>query len=412
MNIPSVPLKYVKTLLVFCLFTIIQIQAAAIIKDPSKKTICLNMIVKNEAHVIVRCLESVLPIIDSWVIVDTGSTDGTQKVIKDYLKDIPGELHERPWVNFGHNRDEALQLAKPKADYILFMDADDKLVFEKDFKFPPLTDDCYLVATQHADLPNKSEYYLPRLISSRNDWHWLGVLHEHVYAERADTITPLIGVKYIYLSGGARSKDPMTYRKDIEILLEGLKNEPNNERYLFYLARSYSSINDLDNALKYYQMRATMKQGLEQEIYLSLIKIGNIYDFQNKDPETVIQAYKKAFEFRPERLEPLYFLSRKYTQIGQPQKAYDILNKAVKMPMTKDMVYVETWIYDYGLLFEYSVTACLIEKYEEAILICKQLLAINDLPDQFKKDTQNNLQYAENKWSEKLRSQLLSELQL
>lgn len=219
-------------------------------KESPRKTICLNMIVKNEAHVIIRCLESVLPLIDTWLIVDTGSTDGTQKMIKDYLKDIPGELHERRWVNFGHNRDEALQMAKSKADYILFMDADDILKFDEHFVLPPLKDDCYLVATQHADSQNRIEYYLPRLINSKPDWHWLGVLHEHVYAEHVNTITPLSGLKYIYLSGGARSRDPLTSRKDIQILQDGLKNEPENERYVFYLARSYSNIEDWDNALK------------------------------------------------------------------------------------------------------------------------------------------------------------------
>ena len=39
--------------------------------------VALSMIVKNERNVIERCLESVLPIIDTWQIVDTGSTDGT-----------------------------------------------------------------------------------------------------------------------------------------------------------------------------------------------------------------------------------------------------------------------------------------------------------------------------------------------
>jgi len=46
-----------------------------------KPTVCLNMIVKNESEVITRCLKSVLPLIDYWVISDTGSTDGTQKII-------------------------------------------------------------------------------------------------------------------------------------------------------------------------------------------------------------------------------------------------------------------------------------------------------------------------------------------
>ena len=68
------------------------------------QTVCLNMIVKDEAHIIQRCLASVKPLIDSWLIVDTGSTDGTQTVIREILHDVPGEIVERPWVNFAHNR--------------------------------------------------------------------------------------------------------------------------------------------------------------------------------------------------------------------------------------------------------------------------------------------------------------------
>jgi len=73
-------------------------------KPTSHKTICLNMIVKNEGLVIEKWPGLVETLIDYWVIVDTGSTDGTQKVIKNFLKDVPGELHERPWINFAHNR--------------------------------------------------------------------------------------------------------------------------------------------------------------------------------------------------------------------------------------------------------------------------------------------------------------------
>ena len=95
-------------------------------KKSNQKTICLNMIVKNEAEIIERCLTSIVKHIDYWVIVDTGSTDGTQHIIKDFMKEhkIPGELIERPWVNFSHNRSEALELAENKADYIFLCDAD------------------------------------------------------------------------------------------------------------------------------------------------------------------------------------------------------------------------------------------------------------------------------------------------
>src|SRR5579883_2825669 len=131
--------------LFFCLiFCCLSIEAAA----PSKRpTVCLNMIVKDESPVIERCLASVkkLGIIDYWVIVDTGSTDGTQKIIKKFMKDIPGKLYERPWKNFAHNRNEALALAKDKADYLLFIDADEQLSVSDNFTFPSLDEDCYLI---------------------------------------------------------------------------------------------------------------------------------------------------------------------------------------------------------------------------------------------------------------------------
>lgn len=85
------------------------------------------MIVKNEAPVIERCLRSVRPFIHSWAIVDTGSGDGTQQLIRSALVDLPGELEEHPWVDFATSRNQALQLARRYGDYALFVDADDTL---------------------------------------------------------------------------------------------------------------------------------------------------------------------------------------------------------------------------------------------------------------------------------------------
>ena len=89
--------------------------------EADHQTLCLNMIVKNEVSVIARCLASVRPIIDHWVIVDTGSTDGTQDAIRTLMADLPGELHERPWRDFAHNRTEALELARPRGEYVLWI---------------------------------------------------------------------------------------------------------------------------------------------------------------------------------------------------------------------------------------------------------------------------------------------------
>ena len=75
-------------------------------------TICLNMIVKDEAHIIENTLIKLLDKvkIDYWVISDTGSTDNTKEIIVDFFKQrgIPGELYDDAWQNFGHNRTMAL----------------------------------------------------------------------------------------------------------------------------------------------------------------------------------------------------------------------------------------------------------------------------------------------------------------
>src|SRR6202012_2503092 len=99
------------------------------------EAICLNKIVKTEAHIVAETLDSVAPYISSWVVVDTGSTDGTQDVIRKHMArlGIPGELHARPWRNFGDNRTEALDLAQDHGDYIWVIDADDIVVGTPDF---------------------------------------------------------------------------------------------------------------------------------------------------------------------------------------------------------------------------------------------------------------------------------------
>ena len=70
--------------------------------DPS---ICLVMIVKNESQVIKKCLESVKDYIHYWVICDTGSTDGTQQIIKEEILKILAEGEgKKTWeVNFKYS---------------------------------------------------------------------------------------------------------------------------------------------------------------------------------------------------------------------------------------------------------------------------------------------------------------------
>ena len=153
------------------------------------QTICLSMIVKNEAHVIHRCLNSVRPIIDHWVIVDTGSTDGAQDVNRGAMADLRGLLVKRPWIDFATNRNEALSLASTRADDSLIIDADDDLIVPPRFVMPELRE----IANQFEIVDDQTRYWRKHILNSQIDWRYRGVAHEFLVCSdrRAVPTSPL-----------------------------------------------------------------------------------------------------------------------------------------------------------------------------------------------------------------------------
>lgn len=358
-----------------------------------KPTICLNMIVKDEKDVITRCLSSVLPIIDYWVIVDTGSTDGTQDIIKNFMKEkkVAGELHERPWKNFGHNRNEALQLAKGKGDYVFFIDADEYLSYEPGFKLPNLDKDFFYVTMSFGG----THYGRTALVKNMLNWKWEGVLHEAVTSSEARTSGIIEKAYNVVVTDGARSKDPLKYEKDAAILEAGLLEEPNNTRYVFYLAQSYMDCGKNELALQNYEKRVKMG-GWDQEVYYSLLKIANIQERMGKPHEELVKSYKRAFDYRKSRAEPLYFLANLYRLKGDFKTGYKIAKIGASIPPSKDVLFVQNWIYDYGLPLELSVNAYWTGRYNECKKISQQLLK-KDLPEDVRSCVQANLDFAEEK---------------
>ena len=344
------------------------------LSNPKDQTIslCLVMIVKDEEDTIKRCLTAVAPFIKYWVIVDTGSTDKTIDVINETMKElnIPGELHERPWVNFEVNRTESLNLAKGKCDYRWIIDADDTFYTEPGVNpFAGLDNkpDCYQISYKLSGL----QYYRAQIVKSDQNWIYKGVLHEYLFLDE-ESANPLQGqVKNCYVLADISplkraSSLEEKYANDAKILEEALIKEPDNSRYMFYLAQSYRDSNQLEKSIEAYKKRVQMGEW-EEEVYYSLYMIAKISEKMGGDDETVTNLYSKAWEYRPTRLESVFHVMRKLRDQKRYLIAFAYGDLAIKTKGTSDILFIEPEIWQWRLLDEYSLAAYYIGNPEIAV---------------------------------------------
>lgn len=336
------------------------------------------MIVKNEAGVIRRCLDSVREVIDYWVIVDTGSTDNTQQIIREHLKNIPGELHERPWQDFAHNRSEALVLARGHGDYVLVIDADEILVRDPDFELPQLTCDSYNIQVRYGGCA----YQRRQLVSNALSWRYEGVLHEYITCEQARSEQMLAGVYTVPFHDGARARDANTYRRDALILEKALLDEPNNTRYAFYLAQSYRDAGDHELALRHYKRRAEMG-GWREEVWYSLYQAAQMRERMEHAWPEVLESYLAAWQYQPDRAGPLFRIAMHYQGKAEYQLSHLFFSRAMQLKCPEpNRLFVEQTIYDYQLPLEYAVACYYVGQHEAAIETNNQLLRSGLLPPQ------------------------------
>jgi glycosyltransferase involved in cell wall biosynthesis len=334
-------------------------------KDPKQTfSLCLVMIVKDEGDTIRKCLSKVAPYISYYVICDTGSKDNTIEEIKSTMEElqIPGEIHERPWVDFEVNRTESLNLAKGICDYRWIIDADD--LFEavnpevNPFVDLPQGIDCFQIMYRL----NSLQYHRAQIVKSDQDWSYKGVLHEYLDLQGK---TPIVqsqingdkckvnaSISPLKRANSLEEK----YSNDAVILEKALEKDPTNSRYMFYLAQSYRDSSQNLKALEAYQKRVEAG-GWPEEVYYSMYMIARIKERLGNHPDDVIQAYSKAWEFRPERLESAFHCMRKLREQGRWVLGFTYGNMALKNPGTSDILFVEPEIWQWRLLDEFSLCA-------------------------------------------------------
>lgn len=347
------------------------------------------MIVKDEAAVIERGLARLKPFIDYWVIVDTGSTDGTQDIIRRFMADLPGELHQRPWLNFGHNRSEALTLARGKGDYLLLMDADNLFHAPPGWTWPALTAPAYYLNLVLGSI----HYRQCLLVSNALPWRWVGVLHEYLTTDAPHHIEPLNGPWVEARREGARSRDPDTFRKDAATLDAALKSEPDNTRYAFYLAQSWRDAGELEKARQAYLKRAQMG-GWAEECWYALYQVGVLSARLQASPTEVQNAYLAAYQYRPTRAEPLVALARWHNQRREWAMGQLYARAAMGLKIPADILFMDEGAYRWGAMDEAAIAAYWLGDHLTSFALSMHLLDNDLLPEPQRPRVETNRDYA------------------
>jgi tetratricopeptide (TPR) repeat protein len=338
------------------------------------------MIVKNETAVLPRLFRSLKDYIDYYVIVDTGSTDDTIELIKREMSEygIFGEVHRRPWVNFGVNRQQALELAVKanRADWALFIDADEELGVSDPTFYERLEPGVsYDIEKHHSG----TRYAVPHLVDIRETtWKWEGPVHNYLtHVDGSKKRKLLKDVWIIYHSGQGAKSHGVTqeekFLRDARILEDDLKQNPTSARSQFYLGQSYKHAGHLQKAYEAYEKRVTMS-GWAEETFMAQLELGRVATSLDMSEEVVVKHLLAAYDLRPTRAEPLHDLARYFRQKKNYGKAYLFARVGVDTPRPNDYLFVSQEIYDWRLLDELGVCAYWVGRYAESKAACEELL--------------------------------------
>jgi len=349
-------------------------------------SIGLSMIVKDEAQAILRSLASVRPLIDYALILDVGSTDGTQAIVRDFLatENLPGEIIEEPWRDFAHNRNVALAKLRERTgiDYALMLDPGDVLTFADGFDAATvkqaLDKDFYHVEVRQGPV----RLWRAQILKNSLAFAYKGVLHEIVVGPSSTASSGTATGLYIQAATEGANK-PEKYRAEAAILEKALETESDpfmRARYTFYVAESWMYAGEREKALQNHLRRADLG-GWNQEVCFSLYRAAQLKEALGREDTDIIGTYLKAYEADARRAEPLHGAMEYCRRTNKHHQGYLIGKHAITLTEPVGALFVAPWIYDYGVLEEFSVHAFRSGHYEACIETIDKLLAEGKIPE-------------------------------
>jgi glycosyltransferase involved in cell wall biosynthesis len=350
------------------------------------------MIVKNECMRILRALESARPYISTFAIFDTGSTDGTDEIIREWgeKNGIPGIVAHGTFIDFSQARNQALELARswhknPTADvppfsYILLMDADMELVVEGKHMIVDGAGEMYEMIQKAGAV----SYHNPRLLSVHSTATYIGVTHEFLNVPPAGVVS---GAHFRDHADGSNRVEK--YDRDVKLLLKDLETDPHNPRSWFYLGNSYRDGNKPEDAIDAYLMRLSIG-GWDEEDFITRCNIACCYKDLNNQAEFIHWALL-AYEHRPTRAESLYDLAHYFREKGRNELAAVFAEMGINIPKPNDKLFVNDYVYDHGFREELSIAGWYTDRREKAFRVANGLALDPTAPAHLRHQSRTNM---------------------
>ena len=358
-----------------------------------KIKVALNMIVKNEQDNICRTLESVKEFCDLFVILDTGSEDDTIKTIIDYCEKInkPLYLISHPFENFSITRNIAIEYAKDKADYLLFMDSNDELKKHepklKGFLQENINNERMLgfYIKQEWNSNGKTDrFFNIRLIKTKYNWNYKAPVHEYITCEKVEKngtayhVAKIENGIFIYQDRSLDAhKSKKRFTRDKELLYNEYLKNPHDSRTLFYLAQTCSCLLQYEEAFKYYMLR-TKEKGFLEEVFHAYLRASEIaQNILKQSPEEVLFLFMKTLEvscsiFNCPRAEPLINLAKIYLNNNNKLMAHIYIKQSCEsvVPSADCSLFVDGDMYDYTRWHLIGITGYYVNDCNIGIIGC------------------------------------------
>jgi glycosyltransferase involved in cell wall biosynthesis len=370
----------------------------------------LNTIVKNESHCILTMLESAIKISDAIVIADTGSTDGTQDLIRKFGEEnnIPTYVFERPFDDFENSRNFGMQKARDVVKelgwnendcWTWWCDADETIIVDSKFDKNQFKNDLYMMNT----FIGQMKYTRNTFARVSKPFKWYGPIHEFIICDDKNITSGLaenVHVDVKMIGASWQGNIPTKYLSHAHILEKYINENRQDPRWIFYTAQSYhdsASIPDnreeneerLRRSLKYYRERVGRTDGYAEEIYYSQYRIGTIMRVIEEPWNLTHQELLKAYSMDPLRGESIKTIIDYYLQVGEWSLAYLYTKFAVenfhgKNPYPTRLLFVDESLYNWKFLESHAAACFYTGKNSESKETYNKILqAVKEHPQSF-----------------------------